>query len=271
MDSRAPTPLRTALICHDDNAISREVLPAFLASFSELVGIVVINEPRGRLLERLRVEIRRSRLRTIDVFAFRLWYRLRGAGRDREWLLRQREQLAAAYGPAPGGSGYSKRRIPTPTLRADSSKSARRMWFSHAARPCCNGAYSTCRAVARSSSTRASVRSIATHTVASGRSRKEIGTTSARRFCCIDEGIDTGPALAYYYTDVDESTESHVMIQHRVVFDNLDRIAEDIARHSRGELEPIDTSGRPSQTWGQPRLSDWLRWNRAARRSRRAP
>jgi methionyl-tRNA formyltransferase len=82
----------------------------------------------------------------------------------------------------------------------------------------------------------------------------------------IDEGVDTGPVLGHYTADFDEVRDTHVVIQHAVVFENLERIAADLLAHAAGTLEPIDTDGRASRVWGQPRLTDWLRWKRAARR-----
>ena len=46
---------------------NRRVLPAFLASFSDLVGIVVISDSRDVRWRRLRYEWRRSRWRLLDV------------------------------------------------------------------------------------------------------------------------------------------------------------------------------------------------------------
>ncbi len=89
-----------------------------------------------------------------------------------------------------------------------------------------------------------------------------VGATMLR----IDKGVDTGPVFGYYRTDIDERRESPVVIQHRVVLDNLDTIADDLRDVVEGRAQPIDTSGRTSATWGQPRLSDYIRWKWAARR-----
>jgi methionyl-tRNA formyltransferase len=98
--------------------------------------------------------------------------------------------------------------------------------------------------------------------------RRDVDTVGAT-LLRIDEGVDTGPVFAYYRADIDEVRESHVVIQARVVFDNLDQIADDLRRVADGTMPAIDTSGRPSAAWGQPRLWDHLRWKRAARRERR--
>jgi hypothetical protein len=60
------------------------------------------------------------------------------------------------------------------------------------------------------------------------------------------------------------------MIQYRVVLENLDAIGRTLRAIGKGqEVAPLETSGRRSAVWGQPRLSDYLRWKWEARRSRR--
>jgi methionyl-tRNA formyltransferase len=84
----------------------------------------------------------------------------------------------------------------------------------------------------------------------------------------IDRGVDTGPIYLHAAADVDERRESHIVIQQRVVFDNLDAIGRVLLALARGEdLAPISTAGRQSAVWGQPRLTHYLRWKWAARRS----
>jgi hypothetical protein len=75
----------------------------------------------------------------------------------------------------------------------------------------------------------------------------------------------------YYTTSYDERSESHLAIQRRVVYDNLDRIAADLQQAVDGTLQPIDTTGRDSAAWGQPHLTAYLRWKRAARRDNGPP
>ena len=87
----------------------------------------------------------------------------------------------------------------------------------------------------------------------------------------VDSGIDTGPVFLHGTCDYDEVRESHRIIQYRAVFDNLDAIGRLLVRLHRGdEVKPVATAGRRSAEWGQPRLTDYLRWKLAARRDRRA-
>jgi methionyl-tRNA formyltransferase len=85
----------------------------------------------------------------------------------------------------------------------------------------------------------------------------------------IDDGIDTGPVYGYFSYAFDECHESHARIQDRMLTENLDSIREALAAIAAGNLDPIDVAGRRSQTWGQPWLSAYLRWKRAARKRKR--
>jgi hypothetical protein len=68
---------------------------------------------------------------------------------------------------------------------------------------------------------------------------------------------------------VDELADSHIVIQYRAVLENLDRIAVVLIDLARGRrVEAIATAGRKSAAWGQPRLTAYVRWKRAARRSK---
>lgn len=99
------------------------------------------------------------------------------------------------------------------------------------------------------------------------RDLERVGMTLLRA----NAGIDTGPVFLHAGCDIDEVHESHTVIQHRVVLENLDAIGRILISLSRGEaVATIPTSGRRSATWGQPRLSAYLRWKLAARQDRRA-
>ena len=57
------------------------------------------------------------------------------------------------------------------------------------------------------------------------------------------------------------------MIQYRVVLENLETIARTLTDIVRGVRAPLPTAGRASAVWGQPRLTAYLTWKRAARRA----
>jgi methionyl-tRNA formyltransferase len=82
----------------------------------------------------------------------------------------------------------------------------------------------------------------------------------------IDAGIDTGPVYGYYRCAFDSARDSHIVIQNRVVLDNLDALAARLREVAAGRARPLDTSGRASAEWGQPWLSAYRAWKRAARK-----
>ena len=73
---------RTVLICHDTEPLNQRALARWLASFTDLAGIIVIREPRSRLRKRIKREIERIGFwRFLDVLAFRLYSRNLPTGR----------------------------------------------------------------------------------------------------------------------------------------------------------------------------------------------
>jgi len=91
---------------------------------------------------------------------------------------------------------------------------------------------------------------------------ERVGMTLLR----IDKGIDTGPTFGYYTYPYDEQNESHIVIQHRVVLENLPALAGKLTDICNGSAVPLNSAGRPSATWGQPWLTKYLRWKSKARK-----
>ena len=54
----------------------------------------------------------------------------------------------------------------------------------------------------------------------------------------VDAGVDTGPVYLHGGCDFDEVRESHIVIQHRVVFENLDAIERILIAICRGDVVP---------------------------------
>ena len=94
------------------------------------------------------------------------------------------------------------------------------------------------------------------------RDLERVGMTLLR----IDRGVDTGPIFAFYHCQLDEIEDSHIIIQHRTVFENLDDIQAQLTSIYRREAIHIDMTGRKSAAWGQPWMTRYLSWKRAAKR-----
>ncbi len=256
--------MRTAVICSEDNVFNRQVLPAYLASIGELVGIVAIEDKPRDMWRRLKHEWRRSRWRILDVLAFRIFYRLRLARGDADWIRARAARELERLRPVEG--------VPV-HVTADPNSPESRAFLESVAPDLCVAA---CKSLLRPEIF--GIARYGTFVVHPGicpeyrnshgcfwalasRDLDRVGATLLK----IDEGVDTGPVFAYYTSEIDERNESHTVIQLRVVYDNIEQIGEDLRRIAAGAAEPIDTSGRSSRAWGQPRLTAYLRWKRAAR------
>ena len=235
-----------------------------------LAGIVEIGGDGARLLRVARREVRRNGLiRFLDVLAFRAYARLRLARADAAWTDAELARLRRRY-PIDLAS------IPRCVVRNPNDEPARA--FIAERQP--DVIVARCKfilkpevfSLARGGAFALHPGICPEYRNAHGcfwalvnRDVDRVGMTLLR----IDRGIDTGPALLQASCRFDEVRESHYVIQQRVVFENLEQIGRALLAAGRGEhLEPIDTRGRASAVWGQPRLTSYLRWKRAARRDR---
>ena len=206
--------------------LNRIGLARWLASFTDLAAVIVIQEPRSRLWGRIKHEIRRiGYLRLLDVFAFRLYHRLFLAAADHEAFTRLMHRLEADYPPTPSSQIVFTASPNTPEIEkllaliapdliiARCKHILRRAIFSQARTgtfvmhpgicPEYRNAHGCFWALER-------------------RDLERVGMTLLR----VDPGVDTGPVFGYYRCNFDEKTESHNVIQDRVVFDNLDALRQ---------------------------------------------
>ncbi|OFW03810.1 MAG: hypothetical protein A3I61_16295 [Acidobacteria bacterium RIFCSPLOWO2_02_FULL_68_18] len=254
------------LICHEQDRLDTEGLASWLASTLRLAGLIIIRDRPGRLWRASRREIRRAGwLRFADVVAFRAYARLRLAGRDAAWKEQAVERLRERY-PA------DLTAVPRIVVSSPNSGAARR--FMAGLRP--DLAIARCKVILkREVFELPRVGTFALHPgicpeyrnahgcfwALVNRDLDRVGMTLLR----VDAGVDTGPIYLQGRCDIDEVRESHVVIQHRAVIEHLDAIGRVLLSLCRGEhVAPVDTAGRRSAAWGQPRLSDYFRWKRAA-------
>ena len=270
MTPDTPSAPSVVLLCHDDDAIDMRGLASWLAHCMRLAGIVIIQDSPRRKLLSARRERRRSGWRgLIDVLAFRLYYAVAMAPGDSRWVANAAAALEKAY-PA------SLENVPR--LFVSTPNSPETEAFLQRLQP--DLVLARCKMLLRPE-----VFTIPRHGTfvlhpgicpeyrnAHGcfwalarRDLSRVGMTLLR----VDKGVDTGPIFLQAAGVFDEVRDSHTAIQYRVVIDNLDAIARTLRAVTRGEAEPLSVAGRTSAVWGQPRLSAYLRWKRAARRERR--
>jgi len=258
------------LICHERASLDTEGLASWLANTLTLAGLVIIRDRPGRLWRAARREVRRvGALGFLDVVAFRAYARLRLSGREGRWTRQAVRRLRARY-PADLDA------VPRIVVSDPNSDEARA--FMSGLRP--DVVVARCKVIlTRDVFELPRVGTFVMHPgicpeyrnahgcfwALANRDLGRVGMTLLR----VDAGIDTGPVFLHGRCTVDEVRDSHVVIQHRAVIENLDAVGRILLSLSQGtHVPPIDTEGRTSATWGQPRLTAYLHWKRAARRDR---
>lgn len=257
--------MKTLLICHEGAELDQVVLTRWLGTFSALVGVVVINEPRSRLWRRVRREVRRNGvLRFLDVLAFRAYYLAFLARGDRRRLQNEIVRLRLDAGKIPSA----------PLLQTQSPNSQEARSFIEALSP--DVVIARCKTLLTEDVF--SIPRLGTFVMHPGicpeyrnahgcfwalanRDLKRVGMTLLR----IDKGVDTGPVFGYYSYPFDELHESHIVIQDRVILENLDALRDKFIEIFNGTAKPLGTEGRFSASWGQPWLTRFISWKYRAR------
>jgi len=259
--------MRTVLVYHRSSGLDKAVLAPWLASCSELVGIVTLDEPRGQWWLRLRRELRRvGPLRLLDVLAFRVYYAWRLARRDAAWEREAISRYAARYAEVPPAVARLSSASPnSPEVRSFLQETQPDLVLARCKLLIDEEIFSLPRLgtfVLHPGATPEYRNSHGCFWALANRELDKVVVSLVE----IDAGIDTGPVYGYFSYEFDERSESHVVIQKRVVLENLDAIGERFCEIGRGEARPIDTTGRASAVWGQPWLSRHLRWKHDAGR-----
>ena len=241
-----------------------------MASFTDLAAIIVVREPQARLKRRIRREIERvGMLRFLDVLAFRMYYKLALAGTDNAWTDAVLKTLLQRYPDIPATCRV---------LETSSPNNAEVLKLLEQVQP--DLILARCKTILKEQ-----VFGIAkkgtfvmhpgvcpeyrnAHGCFWALARRDL-TKVGMTLLQIDKGVDTGPIYGHYGCDFDEWRESHIVIQNRVVFDNLDALRTKIEEIMSGKAQRIDISGRESRAWGQPWLTSYMRWKRAARKAAR--
>lgn len=259
------------LICHESDPLDCEGLASWLASTMNLVGLIVIREGSARRWRVARRQIRREGwLSFADVLAFRLYSAMLLARRDGLWKERALMRLRARFRTDLGE--VSRLVVGDPNSREAQA-------FLADVKP--DLLLARCKFLLKPEVFNAPAKG--TFVLHPGicpeyrnahgcfwalvnRDHQRVGMTLLK----VDAGVDTGPVYLQTTCEIDEVRESHTVIQYRVVLENLDAIGRTLRAIGEGrQVTPIETTGRRSATWGQPRLSDYLHWKWEARRSRR--
>jgi peptidoglycan/xylan/chitin deacetylase (PgdA/CDA1 family) len=258
--------MKTVLICHEDEVLNRVAMARWLGSFTDLVGIISIREVGRQKTARIKREFRRlGAIRFVDVVLFRIYYR---------FFLRKQDALAQQGLLDRILRQYPEGEAPPKILVTEDPNSEQSHEFITNLAP--DMAIARCKIILRPKIFE--VPRLGTFVMHPGicpeyrnahgcfwalarRDMTRVGMTLLR----IDRGIDTGPVYGYFTYAYNELQETHLEIQARAVFDNLDAIREALVEIDAGTRKPIPVHGRGSGVWGQPWLTEYWRWKKRAR------
>lgn len=254
------------LICHEDDPVDAEGIAAWLATAFRLSGIVLLRDKPGSFFRKLRREYRRVGLfRMLDVLLFRVLYKLKYAQHDVCWVKDRVAALRVKYPADIAG-------VPRLTAFDPNSEVVRN--FMAGLQP--DLAMARCKYILKPEIF--SIPQHGTYVLHPGicptyrnahgcfwalanRDLGRVGMTLLK----VDAGIDTGPIYLQASYPYDETHESHVVIQHQVVLENLDTITKVLTAITNHAFAPRQIASGPSHNWGQPWLSAYLHWKRALR------
>jgi methionyl-tRNA formyltransferase len=257
------------LICHEDEPIDSEGIASWLACDFSLVGIVLLRDEPGSWLRKLRRESRRvGWIRLLDVILFRVFYQVSRARKDKQWAQNRVQALRLKY-----GADLDQ----IPRLVAHNPNDSRVRDFIAGLQP--DFTIARCKHILEPAIF--SIPRFGTYALHPGicplyrnahgcywaltnRDFANVGMTLLN----VDEGIDSGPIYLQASYPFDEVRESHIVIQHRVVLENLASISRTLRAISHDSARPLDVSGKRSVNRGQPWLTAYLRWRWLARGAR---
>ena len=257
------------LICHEAEPLDSVGIASWLACCCSLSGIVLLRSRRGLRFRKLAREYRRvGFLRVLDVVLFRVLYLLLHARKDQRWARRQLAELRENY-PAD--------LCRVPTLVADHPNEEKVRAFISDLQP--DIVLARCKFLLKPEVYEIPRRGTAVlHPGITPQYRNAHGCFWAlvnrdlarvgMSLLKVDAGIDTGPVYLQASYPFNEKNESHVVIQHRVVLENLDEIARVLRAINDGTATPYSLSGSPSRNWGQPWMTAYLQWRRSVRSAR---
>jgi methionyl-tRNA formyltransferase len=227
--------------------------------------MIILRETRDQKQRRIKREIKRvGPWRFLDVVAFLLYYSMFLAGADLKWEGQKQAELCARYPPFPAS---------TPVLASVSPNMSECRQFLRNAAP--DLMIARCKFILKEDIfTIPKDGTFVMHPGICPEYRnahgcfwalanddlERVGMTLLR----IDCGVDTGPVFEQYRCKYDERMESHIVIQYRTVFDNLDAIKMKLVDIHEGRANPVEVTGRSSAAWGQPWLTKYLHWKREA-------
>jgi len=258
--------VKTVLICHTGDGMTRHGFARWLSSFSELCGIVEIHEDGSRAKQRIRAELRRVGWWRFlfDVLPYRVYSRFVDAPADRVWAQNKLAELRELYPELSDNIEVLETVSPnSPETRKFLQRLAPGMVVARCKTLISEEVFSIPQdgvLILHPGVCPEYRNAHGCFWALANDEPDKVGMTLLR----IDAGIDTGPVYGYYSYAFDVKRDTPAIIHARVVYDNLDALREKFLEIHAGKAVAIRTEGRASGVWGQPWLSKYLKIKRRA-------
>jgi peptidoglycan/xylan/chitin deacetylase (PgdA/CDA1 family) len=253
--------MKVILIYHEGAKVNEIVITRWLNSFSNLSGLVVIKEAQSKKINRIKIEIRRvGVIRFLDILIYKLYYKIFLDKKDKRWLNIKIKELIKRY---------PELKNDIPLIVVDSPNNIKVKDFINKINPDIviarvkvllspeiflipkKGTYifhpGICPEYRNSHGC---------FWALANRDMNKVGMSLVK----IDKGIDTGPIHGFFYADFDEKSDSHIVIQNKVVLDNLFSLEKELLKINNETSFSIDTKESVSNTWGQPWMTKYVYW-----------
>jgi peptidoglycan/xylan/chitin deacetylase (PgdA/CDA1 family)/folate-dependent phosphoribosylglycinamide formyltransferase PurN len=243
-------------------------MAAWLQSFTELSGIILINESQNQKKARIKRELKRlGYIRFLDVILFRLYYKFFLSKVDSIKEKKLIEKILAQY-------PTKKIKPQILATRTPNSRETQEFIASHAP----DIMIARCKVILKPNIFElAKLGTFVMHpgicpeyrnahgcfwALAKG-DYSRVGMTLLK----VDRGVDTGPMYGHFTYNFDAKNETHIEIQNRAVFDNLEEIKKTLLEISEGKRKTISHFGRGSKNWGQPWFSEFYQMKKRCRQN----
>lgn len=249
------------LIVHKKSFLNSDVLVSWANKYFELKGVIYIEEESNRKVKRFKSELKRTGIfGIVDVFLFKVYYLLFLKSREKEKMNDYRASLLTVYPPLQS-QGFSSITVKNPNgkVAVDFLKKMAPTFV-----------LARCKFILKKSVFSLPQKgTFILHPGICPQYRNSHGCFWAivkgdfknvgMSLMQIDKGIDTGPIYHYFFTKKSMPEYTHNEIQARVVYDNLELIAEKFVKIMNGELSPINPVNSKGGLYGQPRLTNYLK------------
>jgi folate-dependent phosphoribosylglycinamide formyltransferase PurN len=257
--------MKTILMCHENDFFDKEIVARWLSSFSDLAGVVLINEHTDFKKKRYKYEYKRSGfLGFIDIVLYKIYHRIflrkSEARLNTQIINRCLERFPSLSEDIPVFTTTNPKNNETQSFISELAPDIMIVRAKMILTPNIFEIPKSGTFVLHPGICPQYRNAHGCYWAIANKDYNNVGVTLLK----IDRGIDTGPIYGYFRYKYNSKTESHNIIQTKVVSENFEQIKDKLIEINNNEAQTIGTEGLPSNVYGQPKLSSYLFQYRSA-------